>query len=250
MIGSVVLIIFVLAVFAPVNGHNWLTAPLSRNGNVAYSGVPNNCDPGAPTFNGTYHVGDVVPIVWTSNHPGVADHYFALAAYDDPNDDSVEAAAPLIDISSTSTQSTGTVTLNVAPGRYTLQYRWETWRNCHDMTVYGNPPPAAQLVSGSSVLYNIPAGQYDASTGVTTCNSGYVPVSNGSCAVTFGRWIGVCFGLAILFVVVGAIAYVIFLKIKRPDELDQHISNIKNRISGNSAANDDAGSTPAGSDMP
>jgi hypothetical protein len=56
---------------------------------------------------------------------------------------------------------------------------------------------------------------------------------------------GVCFGLAILFVVVGAVSYIIYLKVKKPEKFNDLVSKFKNR---NATAA--PGEAPSGTDMP
>jgi len=243
-----------LVIFMPdVYAHNWITSPTTRDGNVAYPG-PNNCDPvsggGNPTFT-TYQTDQSVPITWTTEHTG--SHYFAVAPYDGPADNDVNVAntSPFF-TESTYPPPTATMTmsfgnLGLSPGNYTVQYRWSTYRSCFDITLLGVPPSDAQLISGN--LYSIPYGTYNAATGVSSCNTGYIPNSSGSCVITFGRWVGICFLVALLCVFFGGIAWVIYLKLKHPEKLQQYLDRIRHRGGGGGGGG--SGDSPApGTDMP
>eukprot|EP01124_Arcella_intermedia_P032502 TRINITY_DN7596_c0_g1_i1.p1 TRINITY_DN7596_c0_g1~~TRINITY_DN7596_c0_g1_i1.p1 ORF type:complete len:247 (+),score=23.25 TRINITY_DN7596_c0_g1_i1:47-787(+) len=219
--------------FVGVESHNWVLTPPSRNGNTAFNaGSPASspCDPGAVRSGETRYLGDPIAITWTAQHPTGNHLIYLVPLAQESTLESLttplETQPPLV------AASTSAIPGNLAPGKYVAQYRWDTYRNCVDLVILARPPPNAVSANDptNSYLYTIPNGIFDASTGSTSCSSGYTRASDGSCTSDGGRVFGILLLVALILTVVGFVGYFGYLKATNPQKYAKQSKALINKV--------------------
>jgi len=206
--------------------HNWMTSPVSRDGNQASTTIP--CDGTNPTNPRTNVVGNApYSVTWTVNHPtdsATYDLYVVPKGQESTLEGLSASGFQHVTADIPSSEGGTSITLtpnNFPPGDYVLQFRWAGWRNCADITITIDPPTGASEQPDGTWRTADGHGTWNPTTGVITCDSGYT-LSGTTCVggSAGGLSGGAIFGIFLLVLVcvsVGAIVGIMmFLKFKKP----------------------------------
>jgi len=219
------ILVFIFALIALSNAHNWLTSPVSFNDNMANTNVP--CETATIPTNAVETVvtqtskGGSLSATYTNNHPTNADnvHYLYLVPESDMATLETDQSASIATSQNTGTGATLTWSKPVAYGFYILQFKWETWRNCALISI--TPPDSKQI--GSSNSYSVPYGTYDATTGTLKCNVGYKANSQGECKMNAAA---AFFTALFVILIVIFLTLVILVVLRRVDKLPPKLAAI------------------------
>jgi hypothetical protein len=132
--------VILASIFGLAEAHNWMTAPVSRNGNQAATTIP--CDvgtsPSIPTM--IVEMDQPFSISWTTNHDG--NHFVKIASLSQELqlESMTTTSTPALvhygsfPVSTASTSFTFT-SGSYLEGMYVLQYGWSNYRNCATIQV-------------------------------------------------------------------------------------------------------------------
>jgi len=189
------LLIFALA--ACTLGHNWLETPKTRSGSPDVGNTNAPCDAsdvGAGGYlpgesNLVYTAGSSISLSFTQNHAG-GTHNVRIAAfsYNGATDTGLTVGSTFL-LQTTYTSSDGgnlethSVTCPSALGQATLWWEWSGYQNCVDFLIIAQIPLDAEITDED--LDGNPVGPYvyltadghgifDATTGILTCEDGYI----------------------------------------------------------------------------
>jgi len=236
MASRLLAIIAIAVIFcsATVFGHGWQTRPAPR---IAQDSNPTGpCDQKGTNSPQPTQVtaGTPFSVDWIRPHlPGGNVQIAVAPAGSDTTqtDFTILTTVKYSDTGVSVTLPKGTV------GAQTLQWYQDSpgpYYNCADLTVLAQAPEGATPVDGSTTLFQISHGQFDASTGETTCDKGYKAKTNsdGDTRCTKGGMSGgAIFGILLLVVVlvglVGFAGTMIFLKVKKPETYDNVVGKMK-----------------------
>jgi len=225
-----------LGCFCPFSsGHGWMVSPKPRAVATTNSNTP--CENTTPSAGGVYNSGTPMTVSWIHPHSGgnidirLAPQSMSTAQANFKSLGTVPYDSPL-----TAGDASAQVTLpaNLPPGRYTVQWEWDSsaYYNCADVVIV---PPGSSPVQGDANTYQLPDGKgtVNINSGQITCSSGYTLSSDGTTCVSSGLSPGAAFGIFLLIFVIVSVGVLtgvlIFLKLKRPETYHKFISKLPGR---------------------
>jgi len=186
----------------------------STNPTLLHSGVPFTVSWVHP-----HSGGNIIIRVTTTANSGTQSNFAVMATF--PYDSALSGTFDGLALANNQTCFPA-VTL---PGRYTVQWEWDSipYYNCADVIV--TPPGATVALGGSTFQFADGSGVVNVDTGIVTCNSGFSLNPSTNTCVALGLSGGAAFGvflLVLLFVsLVGFFSFVIFVRIKRPETFEK-----------------------------
>jgi predicted carbohydrate-binding protein with CBM5 and CBM33 domain len=180
MMHRVVVGLLVLA--TGVSGHNWLSAPISRDGSLSTAQNTNDpCDSGAPRFT-TVKRGEQVQLAWTQNHAAPLTHTIHLFKGSSPPTGRTGAGSLYTftqDMVGSEPRLNFKHTITIpsdALGPHVLQYNWANYYSCTDFLVVDNSTGVGISTTGTATTGVAPTTT-GSTTGVATTTTGVAVVA-------------------------------------------------------------------------
>jgi len=224
----IVVCLFVLCLLSGVNGHGWMTEPTPRDPQTTNTNMP--CEANStPDSKTTVISGQSFTVSWITPHQFTSQ---ILISYAPASESTAEDAFTQF-AQSTYPQGSVQATLpsGLSPGVYTIQFNQvdQGYYNCADITlVPSDATPGSTSGSSDVYVFSDGSGEINAQTGVVTCFNGYtLNKSSNTCkknggGISGGQAFGIFLLVIVIVGIIGCVAGVIFLKVKRPEKYDEY----------------------------